>query len=81
MKELVVAVKIWGRVAGYLDIDPSNGICRFEYDDAFRRSGLELSPLMMPLSSPVKVWSFPEHNKSFFKKLAEKCAAARLKSF
>lgn len=67
MKELVVAVKIWGRVAGYLDLDPSSGVCRFEYDAGFKRSGLELSPLMMPLSSPVMVWSFPENRGDCFK--------------
>lgn len=67
MKDVVVVVKIWDRVAGYLDIDPSSGICRFEYDAAFRRSGLEISPLMMPLSSPVKVWSFPENRGECFK--------------
>lgn len=67
MKDAVVVVKIWDRIVGYLDVDPSSGVCRFEYDPAFRRSGLELSPLMMPLSSPVAVWSFPENRGDCFK--------------
>lgn len=69
MRDVVVAVKIWGRVAGYLDLDPQTGLCRFEYDTAFKQSGLELSPLMMPLSSPITVWSFPENRGDCFKYL------------
>lgn len=48
-------VRLWERtVGGVAELD--DGQIVFEYDDAFRRSGLEISPLHLPLSThgPVR---------------------------
>lgn len=42
-------VRLWGRtLGGVAELD--DGAIVFEYDDAFRNSGLEISPLHLPLS-------------------------------
>lgn len=56
MKNNVACVKLWGTVVGYL-YQGKNGIVGFQYDDVFIRSGIELSPIKMPLSNLT--YSFP----------------------
>ena len=51
-------VKLWGRTIGAVSLDENNNIAAFEYDSAFARSGIEIAPLTMPLSS--RVYTFPE---------------------
>jgi serine/threonine-protein kinase HipA len=59
MAEYTVArVKIWGRDVGALTED-STGRIAFEYEPSFRRSGLEISPLHLPLEREG-VFTFPE---------------------
>lgn len=65
-EELVVAsVYLWGHHVGAIAED-TNGSITFEYEEAFRRSKLEISPQHLPLdlSGPV---SFPEllRNEAF----------------
>jgi len=48
MKELIVDVKLWGRMVGSLVWNTQTGAVVFEYDSNFRRSDLEISPLTMP---------------------------------
>ena len=45
----VARVLLWGEIVGALSEDRSGRIV-FEYDDAFRRSGREISPIHLPLS-------------------------------
>ena len=45
----VANIELWGRLVGAVAED-STGRIVFEYDDAFRTSGLELSPIHLPLS-------------------------------
>lgn len=55
-KRNAVCVKLWGTIVGYL-YQEKNGIVGFQYDDAFVGSGIELSPIKMPLSNLT--YSFP----------------------
>ena len=50
-------VKLWGKTIGAVALEPDSRIATFEYMPEFVDSGIELSPLVMPLSR--KVYSFP----------------------
>lgn len=54
----VAQVWMWGRMVGAVAEDDS-GVVTFEYDPAFTRSGLEISPFKLPLSLRAPV-TFPE---------------------
>lgn len=57
-------VRLWGKTIGYIYYD-SNAECGFfEYAEGYLKSGVEISPLMMPLSK--RVYSFPELNNASF---------------
>lgn len=59
MDELIVDVNIWGNNVGALIWDHDNEAASFQYDDKFLRSGLDVSPVMMPLrSSAGMVYQF-----------------------
>ena len=51
-------VHIWGRHAGTIAWDEHRQVGSFEYTPEFVQSGLELSPLMMPLQAR-RVYQFP----------------------
>lgn len=55
---VVAAVWIWKHFVGAV-AETADGQITFEYEPAFARSGLEISPLMLPLSTHGPV-SFPE---------------------
>jgi len=57
-------VKLWGRTIGAVSLDDGADIAAFEYDSAFAKSGIEISPLMMPLSN--RVYTFPELSRKTF---------------
>lgn len=46
-------VKLWGRTIGALALEPSRKHASFQYDPAFAQSGIEVSPIVMPLSNRV----------------------------
>jgi len=46
-------VRLWGRTIGAVALEDGRRIAAFEYDPAFARSGIELSPLKMPLANRV----------------------------
>ena len=52
---------------GAVSFDTEKGIGAFEYDPSFIRTGIELSPIKMPLSQ--RIYSFPELNFNTFKGL------------
>jgi len=60
----VAEVKLWGRTIGAVSLDDGNDVAAFEYDPAFGRSGIEISPLTMPLSN--RVYTFPELSQKTF---------------
>ena len=58
-----VKVVLWGTPVGWLH-RYDNGIIGFKYDDAFLSSGIELSPVKMPLSGVV--YTFPALSEASF---------------
>lgn len=60
----VAEVKLWGRTIGAVSLSDDDEVAAFEYDSAFARSGIEISPLEMPLSS--RVYRFPELSRKTF---------------
>ena len=69
MENLIVDVKLWGRFVGSLVWDTFRNMAVFEYDGQFRRNGLELAPLTMPLSQGARPFSFPSNRTDCFKGL------------
>ena len=57
-------VRLWGRTIGAVVLDDDDDVAAFEYDPAFTRSGIEIAPLTMPLSS--RVYRFPELPRATF---------------
>lgn len=53
-------VKIWGETIGAVSWNDERGYASFEYDPEFVRLGWGLSPIMMPLDSDGRIFSFPE---------------------
>ncbi|MGB8313327.1 MAG: type II toxin-antitoxin system HipA family toxin [Aestuariivirga sp.] len=53
----IAAVHLWGRQIGAVSLDAGQQTAAFEYDPAFVRSGIQVSPLEMPLANTV--YSFP----------------------
>jgi len=57
-------VRLWGSDIGYVSLDEDQQVASFEYDRDFLRSGIEVSPINMRLSS--QLYRFPELSlKSF----------------
>ncbi len=54
---MIAEVKLWGRTIGAVSQEPGRDCASFEYEDAFVGSGIELSPLVMPLAR--RVYEFP----------------------
>ena len=57
-------VYLWGTRIGFVAFDDTTGLGSFEYDTAFLASGIEVSPIMMPLSG--RVFVFPELPRKSF---------------
>ena len=62
-----VEVYLWGTKIGIVVQKDEKSIPVFEYDAAFAKTGIELSPLMMPLKG--KSYSFPNLNEETFRGL------------
>lgn len=60
----VAEVKLWGRTIGAVALEDDAQTASFEYDPAFSGSGIEVAPLMMPLSG--RLYSFPALNRETF---------------
>tara|TARA_R110000823_G_scaffold139607_8_gene269577 strand:- start:1249 stop:2556 length:1308 start_codon:yes stop_codon:yes gene_type:complete len=57
-------VKLWGRTIGAVSLEEGSEVAAFEYDAAFARSGIQVSPIVMPLSR--RVYRFPELSRETF---------------
>jgi serine/threonine-protein kinase HipA len=55
---MIAEVRLWGRVIGAVALDEHRDVGEFQYDPEFATSGIQIAPLMMPLSK--KVYSFPQ---------------------
>ena len=58
---------MWGSLIGVVEQEDVSDVPRFSYDPSFQRSGIEVSPLVMPLSA--RVFSFPSLNEESFHRL------------
>lgn len=54
----VAEVRLWGRTIGAVSLDDGETYASFQYDAAFARSGIEISPLTLPLGD--RVHTFPD---------------------
>lgn len=63
MDTRAVKVKLWGTTIGYLYMQ-DNGLIGFQYDNDFIPSGIEVSPITMPLSDIT--YSFPALSETTF---------------
>jgi len=63
----VSEVKLWGRTIGAVALDEGREVAAFEFDPAFARSGIEIAPLTMPLSSTI--YTFPALSRMTFQGL------------
>jgi serine/threonine-protein kinase HipA len=49
-------VRLWGRTIGAVSLEEGNRFAAFQYDPEFARSGIEVSPIMMPLSNRIYIF-------------------------
>jgi len=61
---MIAEVQLWGRTIGAVMLDEARDVARFQYAPDFARSGIELSPLTMPLSEGV--YEFPALPRNTF---------------
>jgi serine/threonine-protein kinase HipA len=65
----VIEVRIWGQRVGAVAPDPRLGCYVFAYDPAWRRTGIELAPLQMPLADARPSFAFPSLPEPSYKGL------------
>ncbi|MDB6077451.1 MAG: toxin HipA [Akkermansiaceae bacterium] len=53
----IAEVQLWGRTIGAVSLEEGRDVAAFQYDPEFAQSGIQLSPLTMPLSG--QVYEFP----------------------
>jgi len=61
---MIAKVQLWGRTIGAVSLEKGRDVASFQYDRAFAASGIELSPLVMPLSE--RVYEFPALPRNTF---------------
>jgi len=57
-------VKLWGKTIGAVLLQDGDDVASFEYDAAFAQSGIQVAPLVMPLSR--RVYRFPALSRTTF---------------
>jgi len=55
---IVAGVNLWGRSIGAVSLAADDRAASFQYDKAFAKSGIQVSPLVMPLAE--RIYQFPE---------------------
>ena len=61
---MIARVQLWGRTIGAVSLAEGRDYAAFQYDPAFAASGIELSPVVMPLSE--RVYEFPALPRNTF---------------
>ncbi len=64
---MIARVRLWGRTIGAVSLAEGRDMAAFQYDAHFANSGIELSPLTMPLST--RVYEFPALPRNTFHRL------------
>lgn len=72
----VIEVLIWGKSVGAVALDPKLGYYAFEYDPKFIASGVELSPIHMPLEKGNDPFVFGDLPIATYKRLPAMLADA-----
>ena len=54
----IAEVRLWGRTIGAVSLEDGGQFAAFQYDPAFAKSGIEVSPLILPLGDQVR--TFPD---------------------
>jgi serine/threonine-protein kinase HipA len=57
-------VRLWGKTIGAVSLQDGEEVASFEYDGAFAQSGIQVAPMVMPLSR--RVYRFPELSRPTF---------------
>ena len=57
-------VRLWGKTIGAGSLEQGQDVASFEYDAAFVQSGIQVSPIVMPLAR--RVYRFPELSRQTF---------------
>jgi serine/threonine-protein kinase HipA len=60
----VAEVRLWGRRIAAVSFEEATGMAAFQYEPAFVPSGIEVSPIAMPLSS--RIYTFPALSRLSF---------------
>jgi serine/threonine-protein kinase HipA len=61
---MIAKVQLWGRTIGAVSLEEGREVAAYQYDADFARSGIELSPLVMPLGE--QVYQFPALSRNTF---------------
>ncbi len=69
MSTPVIEVRIWGMRVGAVAPDPRPGCYVFAYDPSWRRRGIELAPITMPLTDTRSIFAFPDLAEPSYKRL------------
>ncbi|MQM29991.1 MAG: toxin HipA [Candidatus Accumulibacter phosphatis] len=64
---MMARVQLWGRTIGAVSLAEGREVATFQYDPEFARSGIEISPLSMPLSE--RAHEFPALPRATFRGL------------
>jgi serine/threonine-protein kinase HipA len=65
----VIEVRAWGKLVGALAADPKLGYYAFGYDPSWRRLGIELAPLTMPVRDSPETFVFSNLPEATFRRL------------
>ncbi|AEA43357.1 type II toxin-antitoxin system HipA family toxin [Fluviicola taffensis] len=57
-------VNIWNKRVGAIAWDPETGLGTFQYDSTFLKTGLDLSPILMPISQGENLCQFTENREN-----------------
>jgi serine/threonine-protein kinase HipA len=69
MSTPVIEVRIWGKRVGAVAPDPRLGCYVFAYDPSWRRRGIELAPITMPLADTRSTFAFSDLSEPSYKRL------------
>ncbi|HET6841352.1 MAG TPA: type II toxin-antitoxin system HipA family toxin [Candidatus Angelobacter sp.] len=66
---LVIEVRVWGKRVGAVALDPKLGYYAFAYEPSWKREGIELAPLTVPLDDRRAAFVFPNLPEATFHRL------------
>lgn len=64
-----ISVHLWGQQVGAVALDPGSGYYAFEFAPAFRRRGIDLAPLQLPVARTIEPVIFTDLPEATYKRL------------